>query len=273
MPIQNSISNAIKGDAPLGGVTPPFNQYSFEFDGSIDFISVADNSNLSFGNGTSDSPFSISCWAKVTQLSTGHSLFRKRGDSTALYNWEYDMFISSTGIIYFRLFDVGSVIRVGRITNAGLINTNTWYNIVATYDGRGGSTAYDGMKIYLNGVRVDNANTSNNTYTAMHNLSAPVSIGKFTTGNIDEVAVWDSALTDGGVSVGQPAGEQIAEIYNGGVPNDLSSLSPISWWRMGDAATWTGRNWDLIDQGSGSNNGFSDTIPGPPSAPSTDIPT
>lgn len=265
MSMQISISNAIKGEPSSGGGSSFENLYSFEFDGSTDFISVADNANLSFGNGTSDSPFSISCWAKVTQLSTGHSLFRKRGDTTATYNWEYDMFISSTGIIYFRLFDVGSVIRVGRITNAGLINTNTWYNIVATYDGRGGSTAYDGMKIYLNGVRVDNANTSNNTYTAMHNLSAPVSIGKFTTGNIDEVALFNTELSLSDVTT----------IYNGGIPNNLNDLTapPLSWWRMGDAATHNGREWELVDQGSGGNNAFSVTLPAPPTAPSTDVPT
>ena len=43
-------------------------------------------------------------------------------------------------------------------------------------------------------------------------------------GKIDEVAIFDSALS----------AAQVLAIYNGGVPADLSSLSPDAWWRMGD---------------------------------------
>ena len=217
-----------------------FNRFSFDFDGTDDSVEVPDADNLSFGNGTTDSPFSISCWANVSQLTSAQFLFRKRPISSAFYTWEYDTYISSTGAITFRLFDVGSVIRVGRTTSTGLITTDTWNHIIFTYDGRGGSTAYDGIKIYLNGTRVDNANLSNNTYTAMHNLSSPVLIGTTLTGNIDEVAIWDSELS----------ASDVTNIYNSGVPNDLSSLSPFSWWRMGDNATWNGSNWLIPDSKS-----------------------
>ena len=42
---------------------------------------------------------------------------------------------------------------------------------------------------------------------------------------------------------------------------------------MGEEANHTGREWILTDQGSGGNNGFSDTLPAPPAQPSTDVPT
>ena len=244
---------------------------SFTFDGNDDFVEVADNSNLSFGNGSTDSPFSISCWVNVSNFTNSHILFKKRGPSGAFYNWEYDTYISNDGAIHFRLFDLASVVRVGRKTNTGLITTNTWNNIVFTYDGQGGSTAYNGIKIYLNGIRVDSVNLSNNTYVAMHNLSSSVEIGENTAGNIDEVSLFNTALTDGGVSVGQPAGGQIAEVFNSGVPNDISSFNPLGWWRMGEAANYAGGEWTLVDQGSGGNNGSSLTLP--PEAISTDVPT
>jgi hypothetical protein len=238
---------------------------SFEFDGSTDYVEVADNSNLSFGNGTTDSPFSISCWVNVSNFTNSHMLFRKRGPSGAFYNWEYDTFISNDGAINFRLFDVGSTVRVGRKTNTGLITTNTWNNIVFTYDGQGGSTAYNGIKIYLNGIRVDSVNLSLNTYVAMHNLSSPVEIGERTAGNIDEVSIFNTELS----------ASDITSIYNNGVPNDLNDLStpPLSWWRMGEAANYSGGTWTLTDQGSGGNNGTSTTLPAPPAQPSTDVPT
>ena len=87
------------------------NTYSVALDGTDDYVNVADNSNLSFGDSVNDSPFSISCWVNVSQLTTGHALIRKRNDSSGVYKWEYDAYITSTGTINFRIFDVGSLNR------------------------------------------------------------------------------------------------------------------------------------------------------------------
>ena len=64
---------------------------------------------------------------------------------------------------------------------------------------------------------------------------------------VDEVAIFDSALTD------------IASIYNNGRPGDLTSLSPVSWWRMGEdafASVASPTAWTIPDQ-IGSNDGTS----------------
>jgi alkaline phosphatase len=42
-------------------------------------------------------------------------------------------------------------------------------------------------------------------------------------GLIDEVAIWDSDQSS-----------NLSTIYNSRVPADLSALSPLSWWRMGE---------------------------------------
>lgn len=109
-----------------------------------------------------------------------------------------------------------------------------WDHLVQIWDG-------SNLKGYVNGVlQVSVAKTNNGLGTsgtvAVHGSSrgrwsdrAPI--------NIDEVSVWDSALSDGGVSVGQPATGQIATLYNSGTPSDLTSLSPIGWWLMGDSQT------------------------------------
>jgi hypothetical protein len=69
-------------------------------------------------------------------------------------------------------------------------------------------------------------------------------------GNIDDVSIWDKELTE----------QEILEIYNGGIPNDLSIHSAaaniISWWKMGDGATYDGTNWTIPDE-IGSNTGTS----------------
>ena len=57
---------------------------------------------------------------------------------------------------------------------------------------------------------------------------------------VDEFAVWNNDQS-----------ANISSIYNGGTPNDLTSLNPVSWWRMGDADTFP----TITDNGSGGNNG------------------
>ena len=73
---------------------------------------------------------------------------------------------------------------------------------------------------------------------------------------IDEVSFFNSALS----------ASNVADIYNSGVPNDISSLSPVGWWRMGDNNSGSGTT--ITDQGSGGNDGtltngptFSTTVP------------
>ena len=73
---------------------------------------------------------------------------------------------------------------------------------------------------------------------------------QFFLNNIDEVSVFNSILSD----------PDITSIYNSGVPADLTSLSPLGWWRMGEEATWGGRDWTLVDQGSGGNNGLTQNM-------------
>ena len=82
-------------------------------------------------------------------------------------------------------------------------------------------------------------------------------------GNIDEVAVWISELS----------ASDVTAIYNGGVANDLSGLSPVSWWRMGEDSLYNSGPglWSFPDNGSGGNNGSSLTFP--EAARVSDVPT
>jgi hypothetical protein len=59
-------------------------------------------------------------------------------------------------------------------------------------------------------------------------------------GNIDDFAIWN---TDERANV--------ATIYNNGVPNDISALNPISYYKMGDGDTYP----TLTDSGSLGNDG------------------
>ncbi len=226
-----------------------FNRFSFTFDGTDDYIDCGDNDNLSFGNTSSDFPFTFSMWVKVDDLTTSHTLIKKFDYNSG--NSEYNIYIGSDGAIYNNIYSNGvGLNRRGRKTSTGLISINTWYHIVWTYDGQGGTNASNGIKIYLDGVRVDNANNQKNSYVAMRNSNLLFKIGELINGNMDEVAVFNSELSQSDVTT----------IYNGGEPNDISSLSPLSWWRCGDEANFSGGVWTLVDQGSGGNDGTSNNM-------------
>ena len=85
-------------------------------------------------------------------------------------------------------------------------------------------------------------------------------------GNIDELAIWS----------GTDQRANVAEIYNGGVPNDLNSLPtappPTTWQRMGEDAVWDGSKFVMTDVNGGYVNTSEWLNPADPS-PSTDVPT
>jgi len=219
------------------------NVYSVDFDGVDDYIDCGDNDNLSFGDGSTDSPFSISTWVKlnITYNSTSASLIEK------IESTEYEfalLFYNSK--IYFALYDSVLSTRVVRYYNTGLSSySNQWLHICATYDGQGGSTAYNGMKVYLNGTQIDDTSWTTGGYTAMHNTSANVFMSGERyklNGNLDEASIFNSELS----------ASDITAIYNSGTPQSLDSYSSlVSWWRMGDGDTYP----TLTDNGSGGNNG------------------
>ena len=227
------------------------NTKSIELDGIDAFVEVADNSNLSFGNGTTDSPFSISAWVNMTDAT------RFRIVSKYDSNLEYLFATGGTDRIAFNCYDNSTSARIGRQYSTALTSLQgTWIHLVATYDG---STSSTGQKIYLNGSRVDDTNSNSGSYTAMENTTAPLEIGKLTTtranGLIDEVAIFDVELS----------ASDVTNIYNSGIPNNLNDLStsPLSWWRFEGTGT------TATDSGSGGNNGVLDNTV----VRSTDVPT
>jgi hypothetical protein len=103
-----------------------------------------------------------------------------------------------------------------------------WQHVVATSATSGSDTV---QKIYVNGILSASETLSgkvqdditDTTYIGYLNST------RYFNGMIDEVAVWDSALTSA----------QINDIYNGGVPAALAD-SPVGWWRMGEGNTVDG---------------------------------
>jgi len=229
------------------------NDYSVSLDGSNDYITCGGASDFSFTNGGgNDLAFSISAWVKLD--STDRMRLVSKDTSTS--NREY-LFGTNGGNRFNMLLGTGSVNL--DVANTTTLNTTDWYHVVSTYDG---SKTASGLKVYVNGDASNQYNGSLGNYTGMTSNSGSFEIGRFGNGHsffnglIDEVAVFNSELSS----------SQVSDIYNSGSPTNISSLSPLSYWRMGDNNGGTGTT--ITDQGSGSNNGtltngptFSSSVP------------
>jgi len=216
--------------------TPPFsNTKSILLDGVDDYISCGDNDNLSFGDGSSDSPFSISAWIKPVDNARFRIAFKWGATSR-----EYYFQTAGGGALQVKLNSSLSV-YIGRNGQA-TISEDVWSHVVFTYDGSGNK---NNINVYLNGVLDNGTTISSGTYTAMSNTTESFIIGGYNDGSnanglIDETAIFTTELS----------ASDVTSIYNGGTPSDISSISGlVSWWRFEGTGT------TATDSGSGGNNG------------------
>jgi len=204
-----------------------FNRFSFDFDGTDDYVAISANSNLQISD-----TFTISHWVKFTSTSQMYvSNFANKYGTYVQNGYAYLVFrnLSNT--------------QIG-LQSTSTINDGNWHNITAI---KTTST----MAIYIDGIL--DANNTNGatgiTSTSSNAIGALFNGAIRFLGNIDEVAVWNNDQSANASAIGST------------IPTDLSTYSPLSWWRMGDKATYSNPggvgNWTLTDQGSGGNDGTS----------------
>ncbi len=234
--------------AKANPVTPPFtNDYSVKFDPSITgFCNIGNPAPnvFSFTDGAgNDEPFSVSVWSNGNPLEPWRMWVNKySGGSDHEYIFEGHF---SSGYIKFRLFDGTGGEIWARVTTYAAAQLGEWHNYTATYDG---SNLNSGLKIYIDGV--ESQDSTGGTYSGMPATTADLEIGSNLNGFLDEVSFYTKQLS----------GTEVIEIYNLGNAPDLTTLTSsnanlLSWWRMGDGATFP-----TIPDASG--NGYDGTLDG-----------
>ena len=166
------------------------------FNGSSAYVSVADSSLLSFGDGSNDSAFSFSLWVYFDSTGSTQSIITKGNYFTDAEYWIYR---PNNGNINFRIYDNSTGDSfLGKYISGGA-PLNQWIHFTVTYDG---SSLEGGIKIYKNGVIGTMASSSGGSnYTAMENLAAPLQIGYHTdssiyiSGKMRDVKIFDVELT------------------------------------------------------------------------------
>jgi hypothetical protein len=173
----------------------------FDF-GGAEAVEISDHNELSFDD-SGTNPFSIAAWVYVTTTGTYQHIFSK-WDSLKR---EYLFSLDTSDKLMFWIFDESVDKKATITTDAAL--TNGWHFVVATYDSTGGSSASDGMTLYVDSVAVDTTAVTESGYVAMENLTAGAVIGAAYTGGsllqfwadkIDNVVLFNIELSQANVS-------------------------------------------------------------------------
>jgi hypothetical protein len=191
------------------------------FNSSHGIIGNPSGNSLSFGNGATDKPFSISFWIKPVLKMDGN-------------NNEYDIFLKMTAGGYeyavylyeesarpgqakltFKLYNAGgttananifcsteSVTRDSRIRYD--LDRDKWYNCTVTYDGSGAAA---GLKTYVNAIENSTVGTGAGGYTAMNATASEITVGRHFTGasnyfsgNLSSIMMWDVCLSQSNIT-------------------------------------------------------------------------
>ena len=152
--------------AHVGGV------YSYHFHPTGDHhLAGIDHGNFSFGDGSVDSPFSVGAWILPNAVAT-NVIIGKYDSAGNLEEWR--LFIDSNGKLSLELHDASASATEIAVSDDALV-VGAQHFVVATYDG--GETA-PVVNLYVDAALVnDGATTETNTYTAMENTAAPLTVG------------------------------------------------------------------------------------------------
>jgi len=188
---------------------------SVTFAGTDDGLTIEDSNDFSPTDGSNnDKPFSIAVWVRMHVSGTSGSanalLF---GKGTGTTTKEYKLF-THYGKLMFDIVDNSDnhYYRVQDPSTQTINNPhNTWYHIVATYDGSEGT---NGMRLYKDGQEMSKSTASGGSYSGMPNTVSKVAIGHRLdnsnydmAGDMTDIMYWnDYCLSP----------EEVTQIYNDG---------------------------------------------------------
>ena len=204
-------------DIALAGIA---NNYSMSFDGSNDYIDAGSISALS-----NVSQYSVSLWANIDTNASGPlRFFGNRESSGSYYGIGADIDLSASLYFYLNGGPSYPTVQVSSVSN--YVTAGTWFHLVCTFNAGQGY-------VYIDGVQRGSGtggSTTDTTTASLYIGQDPINTNSYFYGLIDEVGIWNTALTS----------TQVSEIYNATDTNLTKDLTTVSgsnliyWNRMGD---------------------------------------
>jgi len=222
-----------------GGITPFPNTYSLDFDGVDDYVDCGHVDAL-----ISATTFTISVWFKLDDAVGGYDVIVSQSQLAGRLNIYHQ-----PGELGFQVMDLTICYLAIDFTS------NDWTHVAMVFDGSQGGLIpgppyyQPGLQCYLNGSKITtftdglgivpavSAALTNSLLIGKYEIAAGYELG----GNVDELSIWSTALTDADIST----------LYNSGTPTNLNTAlatTPVIWYRMGDSGTFFNGNWELKNQ-------------------------
>lgn len=171
--------------------------------GTTQYFLVADNADISLG----DEDYSVSCWAKFTDIAGVYSPWGKLGATPQ----GPLLFIAASSTLFFRIYDTSGSAR--SIYKASAVSAGAWVHAVCTYD-----ATTQAVSLTVNGGTPATGDFSAFTFGDTSNALA---IGRrgdaawYHKGAVDELCVYKRVLT----------ADEITWLYNSGSGRTYADLT------------------------------------------------
>ena len=150
----------------------PSGLWYLDFDGINDGVTCGDSDSLTLASG-----FTFRIWARIDDDGTASEyMFCRYDHESTEYEWAFDMHIltAGAGLDFFVRDDTGGGSR-GRSDADGVTTfKDKWTHFVGVYNG---GTTPAALKLYANGVQVDDTDYTGGTFTAIRNTTAQTRLG------------------------------------------------------------------------------------------------
>lgn len=204
-------------------------QTGLAFDGTNDYVSIANESNFDF-----TSQMTVEAWIKVNTFTTSYQAVVTKGD----HSWRIQRY-ANTNVLEFDV-TIGGVDR--RAIGNRSVNDGKWHHVAGVYNG-------SQVQLYIDGTLDSYTAATGNIDNTSHVVAIGENIeatGRYFNGQIDEVRVWNYA---------QPYG-YIRSYMNKTLIGNEYGLK--GYWKLDDgfAATTTAKNSSLTTAIDGTLTGF-----------------
>jgi len=183
---------------------------SFDFDGANDYLTRSPISGL-------ETTGSVSAWVKLDSMSANGFIFQIR-EEEGTNNQIILLWNNASGVIRGNVKFAGTTNVVD--SGSGLENDGNYHHVAFTWMSGSKSSAQNVTKIYIDGSETDSdaiGNTWNGTAGELVIGRNGIQSNAYFNGHINDVAIFNDALTSG----------EVSSIYNSGAPKDESSHSGL----------------------------------------------
>ena len=207
---------------------------SFDFDGTNDYLTRSPISGL-------ETTGSVSAWVKLDSMSANGFIFQIR-EEEGTNNQIILLWNNASGVIRGNVKFAGTTNVVD--SGTGLENDGNWHHVALTWMSGSKTSALNVTKIYIDGSETDSdaiGNTWNGTAGELVIGRNSIQSNAYFNGHINDVAIFDDALTS----------SEVSAIYNSGSPKDESSHSGLVAYYTMEA--YSDSDTTLADDSSNSN--------------------